>query len=53
MSALNDAAERGDLDAVTTLLAGGEVPEDAAEALVNAIWGGHLAVAERMIAKGV
>jgi hypothetical protein len=53
MSALNDAAERGDLEAVTALLAGGERFDDAAEALVSAIWAGHLTVAERMIAKGV
>ena len=53
MSALNDAAERGDLEAVTALLAKGDRFDDAAEALVSAIWAGHLTVAERMIDAGV
>jgi ankyrin repeat protein len=53
MSKLAEAVEGGDLPKVQALIAGGERPDDASEALSDAIWKRHLAIAEVMIDAGV
>ncbi|MFO0759683.1 MAG: ankyrin repeat domain-containing protein [Byssovorax sp.] len=53
MSMLAEAVERGDLAQVRALIAGGDRPADAAEALADALWRGDLAVAEHLIDAGV